>query len=447
MLTRLVVHAPGRRLDVAFPAHVPVVSVLPVLLRRAGDDLADGGLNHDGWVLRRGDGAVLDPSATFAGQRVRDGEALFLVPRRLEWPEAEYDDIVDAIAEGAQRRGRRWSGNETRVAGLAAAGIALASALAELLRDGPPWGTVAVVAGTVAVVLLGVGAVLARAVADAATGAVVAAFGLPFAFVTGLVVLAEEPLGRLGAPHVLLGSALAAGAAVLGYAATAAYGRVFVAGATAGASGVAGGLVALFPLGAVEVAALLAGVLLLTSPMLPALAVRLGRIPLPELPRTPEDLVADRPLPDRRTVTAATVRADEALTGLLLGTTGVAAACLVILAATRDLSAVLLTVAVSVSLLLRGRFYVGLRHRVPLLVAGTVGLVAVGEFALERPALPAYLVIAAVGVAAGLAYSRRPVSPRLGRLADVFDVLLTLAVVPLACAVLGLFGVMRGFFG
>ena len=52
MLTRLVVHAPGRRLDVAFPAHVPVVSVLPVLLRRAGDDLADSGLSHDGWVLR-----------------------------------------------------------------------------------------------------------------------------------------------------------------------------------------------------------------------------------------------------------------------------------------------------------------------------------------------------------------------------------------------------------
>jgi len=48
MLTRLVVHAPGRRLDVAFPANVPVVSVLPGLLRRAGDDLADGGLGHDG---------------------------------------------------------------------------------------------------------------------------------------------------------------------------------------------------------------------------------------------------------------------------------------------------------------------------------------------------------------------------------------------------------------
>lgn len=447
MLTRLVVHAPGRRLDVAFPSHVSVVSVLPVLLRRAGDDLADGGLDHDGWVLRRGDGAVLDPSATFAGQRVRDGEVLFLVPRRLDWPEAEYDDIVDAIAADARRRGRRWSGSETRAAGLAAAGVALASALAEVLRGGPPWGTAGAVAGAVAVVLVGAGAVLARAVADAVAGAVVAAFGLPFAFVAGLVLLADEPLGRLGAPHMLLGTALAAGAAVLAYAATAAYGQVFVAAATAGGSGVAGALVALSPLGAVEVAALLAGLLLLASPMLPAVAVRLGRMPLPELPRTPHDLVADRPLPDRRTVAAATVRADEALTGLLLGAAGVTSVCLVILAATRDLSAVLLAGTVSVSLLLRGRFYVGLRHRVPVLLAGTAGLVAVAELALARPALPAHLAIAAIGVAAGLGYSQRPVSPRLGRLADVFDVLLTLAVVPLVCAVLGLFGVMRGFFG
>jgi len=378
---------------------------------------------------------------------VRDGEALFLVPKRLEWPEAEYDDVVDAIAAGAQRRGRRWSAASTRAAGLATAGVALALALAELLRSGPPWGSAALAAGVIAVVLLGGGAVLARAVADAVVGAVVAAFAAPFAFVAGLVALADEPLGRLGAPHVLLGSALAAGAAVLGYVATAAWGRVFVAGAAAGCVGTAGALVALLPLGAVEAAAVVAGVLLLVSPMLPAFAVRLGRIPLPELPRTPEDLVADHPLPDRRVVAAATVRADEALSGLLIGTGGVTAVCLALLAVTRDLSAVLLATAVAAALLLRARFYVGLRHRLPVLIAGLAGLVAVAEFAAPGPTLAVYGAVAFMGVAAGLLYSRRPVSPRLGRFADAFDVLLTLAVVPLVCAVLGLFGVMRGLFG
>jgi EccD-like transmembrane domain len=57
------------------------------------------------------------------------------------------------------------------------------------------------------------------------------------------------------------------------------------------------------------------------------------------------------------------------------------------------------------------------------------------------------LGVAATAVAAGLRYSRRQASPRLGRAADVLDVLLTLAVVPLAAGVLGLFGFMRGFGG
>jgi type VII secretion integral membrane protein EccD len=230
---------------------------------------------------------------------------------------------------------------------------------------------------------------------------------------------------------------------------------LFVAAVTAGGCGAVTGLVALSPLGAGEAAALTAGTLLLASPMLPAAAVRLGRMPLPELPRTPEDLLADNPMPDRRAIAAATVRADEALTGLLLGTTAVIAACLVVLAAAGDTSALLLAVTVALSLLLRGRFYVGVRHRTPLLAVGVTGFVAVLASAVPAaspsggvPVVLAFaFAVAAGGVAAGQAYSTRPVSPRLGRVADVLDVVLTLAVVPLVCGVLGLFGVMRGFFG
>jgi type VII secretion integral membrane protein EccD len=456
-LTRLIVHAPGRRLDVAFPAHLAVVTVLPGLLRRAGGDLADSGLHHDGWVLRRADGTVLDPAGTFAGQRVRDGEVLHLVPRRLNWPEAEYDDIVDAIAADARDRGRRWDGAATRAAGLTTTAVALAVALAVLLRSGPPWTVVAVVAVTVSVVLLGAGAVLARAIADAAVGAMVAASAVPFAFLGGLVLLVDEPLSQVGAPQVILGSALAAGAAVFGYMGTAGWGRVFVAAAAAAGCGVAGGLVSLPAPGPAAAAALVSGTLLLVSPMLPAAAVRLGRMPLPQLPRTPEDLIADHPLPDRRSIAVATTRADESLIGLLLGTNAATIGCFVVLCATGDTAARWLVATVALSLLLRGRFYAALRHRVPLLIAGLAGFVALTAFSVAQSAgpagdsvsvaLPIALAVAAGGVAAGLAYSGRPVSPRLGRLADVLDVVLTLAVTPLVCAILGLFGVMRGLFG
>jgi hypothetical protein len=50
-------------------------------------------------------------------------------------------------------------------------------------------------------------------------------------------------------------------------------------------------------------------------------------------------------------------------------------------------------------------------------------------------------------VAAGVAYSTRAPSPRLGRYADLLDILLIVAVVPIACAVLGLYGYARGLAG
>ncbi len=47
-------------------------------------------------------------------------------------------------------------------------------------------------------------------------------------------------------------------------------------------------------------------------------------------------------------------------------------------------------------------------------------------------------------LAAGLVYSQRPPSPYLGRFADIVDVLAIMALIPLACAVLGLFGAIQG---
>ena len=105
-LARVTVSTPTRRMDVALPENAIVAELLPHLLRHAGDDLADDGEQHGGWTLRRATGAALDPTRSLGAQGVRDGELLNLAPRRADWPELAYDDIVEVIASGARRSGR-----------------------------------------------------------------------------------------------------------------------------------------------------------------------------------------------------------------------------------------------------------------------------------------------------------------------------------------------------
>ena len=102
-LARVTIAAPRRRVDVALPEHVPAAELLPGLLRAAGDELADQGQEHGGWVLRKSDGTLIDQARTIGSQELRDGDVLHLMPRQAEWPEMDYDDVVDAIATDARR--------------------------------------------------------------------------------------------------------------------------------------------------------------------------------------------------------------------------------------------------------------------------------------------------------------------------------------------------------
>ncbi|MPZ27567.1 MAG: type VII secretion integral membrane protein EccD [Micromonosporaceae bacterium] len=455
-LTRLVVFAPKRRLELAFPNQLPVAYLLPDVLRHAGEELADRGLTHGGWVLRRSDGSRLDAGSSFAAQQVRDGEVLHLVPRQVQWPETSYDDIVDAIAASARRRGARWSGAATRIAGLGLAGTALLVGLVTALSAGPPWTVTAVLLLLVAGGLLLAGVLLARALGDATAGAVVAAAALPYGFAGGLVLLADESLSRIGAPHLLTGSAVLITAGIAGYLGTGEYGRLFMAGVTAAGWGLVGAVVALLfaGAGAAGAAAVVVGGVLLVSPLVPAVAIRVGRIPLPDLPHNVDDLVDDRPPPDRRSVEQATARTDEVLTGGLLGMALAGVAALAMLVVTGDAAALVLAAAVSAAFLLRARFHVAVRHRVPLLALGAAGLGLVGvALGLAGGAdrvvvmLPAVAGAALLALAAGMTYRHRPPSPRLGRFADIGDVLLTLAVVPLVAEVVGLYAYVRGLAG
>src|SRR5215467_4709097 len=102
-LVRVTVQTPDRRIDLAVPEHVPVAALLPVLLRAGGDELADRGAPHGGWVLRDIAGTAFETGLGLAEQDVCDGDVLCLALADEAWPELDYDDVVEAIAVGADR--------------------------------------------------------------------------------------------------------------------------------------------------------------------------------------------------------------------------------------------------------------------------------------------------------------------------------------------------------
>ncbi|WP_328617073.1 type VII secretion integral membrane protein EccD [Amycolatopsis sp. NBC_00355] len=448
-LVRVTVATPHRRIDLALPERAPLAELLPGLLRHAG--VADE--PPGGWLLRRGDGGRLDPARTAAAQRVGDGEVLHLVPAQVDWPELEYDDLADVIAEGSARLGGTWQARHTRAAGLAAGSLAALVALAVLVTAGPGVGP-AVAALLAAVALVAGGSGLARAFGDSGAGAILAVTAWPFAFVGGALLpaggaplTAGEPPG---APQLLAGCASVLVAAVAGLMGVADRAAVFTAGAVAGLAGTLGAWLATADVvPGPQAAAIVAAAALVGSPPLPALAVRLGRLPLPVLPRGPADLLRDTPHPARRAVYASVVRADGILTGLLWAIAAAAAPAQVWWAGHGGTAGVVFTAVLTAGFLLRARLHPIVRHRVPLLLAGATGLASLALFGGGQPWTIAAVCAAAtvVVVPAGLRYAARTPTPYLARWGEIVEVLVVVAVVPLLCWVLGLYAVLRGLAG
>jgi type VII secretion integral membrane protein EccD len=472
-LARVTICAPQRRVDVALPEHLPLAELLPEVLRHAGEGLADDGERHGGWLLRRTDGGVLQAGQALLPQGVRDGEVLHLVPARAAWPELEYDDVVEAIADGARRRGSAWGGPATRAATLVGAGVLLATGLLAVLSGGPAWSSAPFAALGIAVLLAFAGVVASRAYGEASAGSTLGGYAMPYAFAGGALLVASGdpagvlgPVGWLGAPELLAGSLALLLAAVLGAVGIAAGLRVFAAGAAVGLLGALTALAGFF-LPAAGAAAILLSVLVCAIGTVPLLAIRFGKLPMPPitLPSATEgaesfsaagagSLASARERPDRGLVFAAVARTEELLTGMLIGHAVLASVAAVVLVASGGLAGRLLVAVSSAALLLRSRLFVTVRQRVPLVVAGLAGFAVLGVALASRLDAPGLLgltvgglVLALLTAATGATYSRRPPTPYLGRAADLVDTLMVVSVVPVACGVLGLYARVRGWLG
>jgi type VII secretion integral membrane protein EccD len=469
-LTRVTLNTPQRRVDVALPGSVALAELLPELLHHAGIGLADDGEQHGGWVLRRPDGTQLDEGKALQQLAVRDGEVLHLVPAREQWPELEYDDVVEAIAAGARRRGAAWTPNATRTATLAGAGLLLLAGVVSLLRGGPIWGPGAYMSLTVAVLLLVGGVLASRAYGDGVAGSALAGFALPYAFAGGALLIGDPEgldvgvipgITWLGSAQLLVGCVAMLLFAALGAAGVGHGTRIFTAG---GLVGLLGAISALFDgYGADGAAAILLATLVCAIGLVPVLAIRFGKVPVPSvaLPRGTENETFGSPssgrnrstadMPDRSRVFAAVSRSEELLTGMLLGYTVLVAVATLVLAIVGELSGRVLIAVAATALLLRSRLFVTIRQRTPLIVAGLIGhVLLLGGLALSADgSVRAFFAIGAVVLAlivvlAGQTWSRSAPSPYVGRFADIFDLLVVISVVPVAAWVLDIYSTIQG---
>ncbi|MFU8852258.1 type VII secretion integral membrane protein EccD [Micromonospora sp. SL1-18] len=449
-LSRITIVAPRTRMDLALPADVPLADLLPTLLRYAGEDLADEGVRHGGWGLSRLGGQPLDGGRTAAQLGVRDGEVLYFNPRAAAAPEIVFDDVVDAVATATNQRPGTWQVGTTRGFAVLFAGAALAAGAVAALFAGPPQLPGALAALVVAVALVVSAAVLSRAVGDSRTGVVLAMGGLGYAAIGGLLVLAgDRKLSELASPHVLL----AATAVVLfGAVAALAVGdrlALFLgAVAVAAAVGLGAVLCLVFGVSATAAAAVVATVAFAALPALPMLAYRLARLPVPSIPTGPDDLKSDTESVDGPRVLRNSERADAFLTGLLWTVAVLVLGGQVIFATNGRLPAVLLCLVLALLSLLRARPFIGRAQRTPVLLAGTVGLGLAGAATFGAGELPfrlglvlgGLLLAAVISLIYGLTVAGKRISPVWGRLLDIVEILLIVALVPLAVWVCGLYG-------
>jgi type VII secretion integral membrane protein EccD len=455
---RITVVGPRRRVDLALPVYVSFADLFPTVAKYAGLDQPPARQEAGGWVMQRLGQAPFAPDATPFQAGLRDGELIYLYPRRAQLPEFAFDDVADVIATGIAERPDRWGPVQTRRVALGASVGVLLAAAAALALSGPPWATPAITCAVIAVALLVAAAALSRAAGDAGAGAALGYMALPFAFLAGLTGPARSmTLGHLGPLELLSGFGATLLAATLAAAVIAEGVPVFLgsAGAALLAAGAAWADDAFSRIGLPGAAAVAAGLALALTPLIPTIAFRVARVSLPPVPRDADELRRDSPAVQGKETLERTAAADRVVTGAVSGIGMIGGLAGIVLAFDHGWLARLMCGVLGCALLLRSRVVRGRAQRLWLQIPGYGGLalLAVGS-SLVLPqsrtlavVLPALLIGAAIlaGVGTWLP-SHRP-SPFWGRAAEVLDMMLIVSLIPLALGVAGLYSYIHGLSG
>lgn len=451
-LSRVTVIAPKGRLDLALPPDVPLASLLPTLVRYAGENPVGAGDLRNGWVLARLGGRTLDNGRTAAEQDVRDGELLYLTPRGDVAQAMVFDDAVDAVATATQDRATRWQPHLARRLAVTFAGAAFSASPAALLLAGRPLALGGVVGLVAGLVLLATATILSRAFGSGRVSVLVAAAALAHATTGGLLVFAgDRPLLALAPPHVLIAATVLMVVAAVAAVAVGEATTLFLAADGVGlALAVAAATCLVLDSPPAAGAALVAAAGFALLPALPMIAYRLARLPMPSVPTGRADITSDTSTVDGRGILAGSDRANGFLTGLL-GTVATVITGAEAVLATSGGPALPLCALLAVVLLLRARPYPDRRQRLVMLTAGGIGLgLATAAAYLASTSLVRATVfpagLAALALACGALAGRR-LSPVWGRALDIVEIMLIITVLPLAAWVCGLVAWARALAG
>ncbi|MGB3440150.1 MAG: type VII secretion integral membrane protein EccD [Actinophytocola sp.] len=449
----MTVVAPRTRIDVALPAGVAVADLLPMLLEMAKEATPDGGARHGGWCLAKLGDAPLDPSRTLASLGVVDGELLQLRKRAENPPPPLYDDVVDAIAESSPDSYRPWTKQTANRIGYIAGALALIVAAITVLMTGPLFGGshigAAIAAGSAAIVCVALGAVIARGYQAETTGVLIAAAGgLPMAFVAGLYIVP----GETGRASLLLACALvlivsSASIMLIGAGVT-----TFVAAGSAGLIGVlAFAIGTLIAHPAPGIAAGTAAFSLAALSVLPRVTIQLARLPLPNVPGSAEDLKEDSGFPDYQSIERRAGLAHEYMTGMIIGLGAAAAISAIITASKSDFWAIAMAISATLVLLLRARTYANGSQAIALLATGMLSaagimigwLIGADTFDRLLWVFGMLVLIAAASLVLGVIFPEQRFSPPLRRTVEIIEAICIAVMLPLALAVMNLYGALR----
>ncbi|WP_435972355.1 type VII secretion integral membrane protein EccD [Streptomyces sp. Qhu_M48] len=451
-LCRLRFHGPHKVVELSVPADVPLADLLPTIIGYSGDGLDEEAVEAGGWVLQRLGEEPLDEEQTTEALGLKDGERLYLRLRRESLPEVHFDDVVDGVAAGLERRGDAWHPALTHHLALGLALLALAGGFV-LLALSADIGPLRVVSAALTGVLLLLGASsAARAVGDAGAGTALGAAAVPFLALAGALLPTGD--SDLTAARLLAGGSAAASASVLALASVACSAPLFLGLlVTSVATSVAGALV-LLGLTPSETAGALAVLVVAFGSFLPGFAFRLSGLKLPALPRNAGELQEDiEPYPARDVVDRSAV-ADGYLTAFHVVTGALCAGCLTLMTRAPGWAPVALAAALSLLLVLHAREVGSRWQRLALVLPGVygLGLLAAGWALTLGPTGRLYLLAGLTASAAALAIVSwtvpgRRMLPYWGRAADLLHSALALSLLPLALTEAGVFTWVRGLTG
>ncbi len=475
---RVTVVAPGGRIDVALPEDVPLSDVYPEIARLSGGSGAEGSL--PGYHLVRRDGRALEAGLSLAGNGIRDGEVLLLRPFADSLPAAVFDDVSDAVASAVRSDRTLWNEGLMRVAGLTAGGVLLVLMAFALWFADPVRHDMHALPGIIAaatgVLLVTLACVRARVYDDRASSIALGLGAMPHIMVAGSGALPLPDGQGIGRLQFLLGCVAVLLASVVLIAITPSGDGPFVAAAVAAAAGTIVTFVAVVTgIGPTSAAAVAAPFAVGTIAFMPGLSARFARLPIGFEPRaggydSRQDNARELQGPvDAEKIATQARRGHELLVGLVGGWCAVVIGAAAVLGFSDNGWGQLLALATGIAMLMRARLFRYTSQVCCALVAGlsALALLALG-LALNPPVdlvrdmllgdsgsmdfrtiwiASSIAAAAAVVTAIGLIVPRTGLTAFWGRIMELTETFVLLALIPLCLAVLDVYSQMRGLVG